>query len=155
MNNTKKNSEELTLLIELYNKTNNLQPIFDWIKTGNKKEVVKAESISEEALTLYDIYPNRCVIRGASLGKGSKNKIKLHQLLKSNSFSSIKKTIEDYIDDCISNKVYFKNFTTFLNNIEIVDDTKKKVDEQVKCLFEGGVLECLRSKVPNGAIIIG
>ena len=74
---------------------------------------------------VYSAYPTRCVINSRSLGKSSADKKKIARLLKDNSKEKLIKTIERYVEDCKRDKVYMKNFSTFLSNPPEYDLTEK------------------------------
>ena len=74
---------------------------------------------------VYSAYPTRCVVQGRNLGKSSADKKKIARLLKDNSKEKLIKTIERYVEDCKRDKVYMKNFGTFLNNLPEYDLTEK------------------------------
>ena len=89
----------------------------------------------EQVDYIYRLYPNKCPVRGASSGKSLKNKQKIARLLtiEGYSYGYITYAIERYVDDCIKNRVYMKNFGTFLNNIpDYCDDNSPlvKSDEE-------------------------
>lgn len=75
------------------------------------------EALPEEVDAVYSAYPTRCVVQGRNLGKSSADKKKIARLLKDNSKDKLIKTIERYVEDCKRDKVYMKNFGTFLNNL--------------------------------------
>lgn len=79
----------------------------------------------ESVDAVYSAYPTRCIINSRSLGKSSADKKKIARLLKDNSKEKLIKTIERYVDDCKRDKVYMKNFGTFLNNLPEYDLTEK------------------------------
>ena len=72
---------------------------------------------SADVEMVYQAYPGKCPVRGAATGKTSKNKDQIKRLLKDHSVSDLLYTIERYVDDCIQNQVYMKNFGTFLNQL--------------------------------------
>ena len=79
---------------------------------------------------VYSAYPTRCVINSRSLGKSSADKKKIARLLKDNSKEKLVQTIERYVEECKKDKVYMKNFGTFLNNLpEYTFEEKPKVVE--------------------------
>lgn len=88
-------------------------------------ETNEFEALPEEVDAVYSAYPTRCVVQGRNLGKSSADKKKIARLLKDNSKEKLVKTIERYVDDCKSDKVYMKNFGTFLNNLPEYDLTEK------------------------------
>lgn len=92
---------------------------------------------------IYSLYPSRCVIKNSSTGKGSKNKEQIKKLLSNGETKdSLEKVIKFYVDDCKRNKVYMKNFTTFLNNLPEVHEVKEqpRLDSQ---FFSNGKLRCI------------
>ena len=74
---------------------------------------------------VYSAYPTRCVINSRSLGKSSADKKKIARLLEDNSKEKLIKTIERYVEECKRDKVYMKNFSTFLSNPPEYDLTEK------------------------------
>ena len=79
---------------------------------------------------VYSAYPTRCVVQGRSLGKSSSDREKIARLLKDNSKEKLVQTIERYVEECKKDKVYMKNFGTFLNNLpEYTFEEKPKVVE--------------------------
>ena len=88
-------------------------------------ELEKFEPLSEDVDAVYYAYPTRCVVQGRNLGKSYADKSKIARLLKDNSKEKLIKTIERYVEDCKRDKVYMKNFGTFLNNLPEYDLTEK------------------------------
>ena len=88
-------------------------------------ETDEFEALPEEVDAVYSAYPARCVVQGRNLGKSSADKKKIARLLKDNSEEKLIKTIERYVEDCKRDKVYMKNFGTFLNNLPEYDLTEK------------------------------
>ena len=88
-------------------------------------ETDEFEALPEEVDAVYSTYPTRCVVQGRNLGKSSADKKKIARLLKDNSKEKLIKTIERYVEDCKRDKVYMKNFGTFLNNLPEYDLTEK------------------------------
>ena len=88
-------------------------------------ETDEFEALPEEVDAVYSAYPTRCVVQGRNLGKSSADKKKIARLLKDNSKEKLIKTIERYVDDCKRDKVYMKNFSTFLSNLPEYDLTEK------------------------------
>lgn len=66
---------------------------------------------------IYYLYPSECYVKGTPTGKGSKNKEKIRSLIKQNGYEWLRLRVESYLASCKQNKVYLKNFATFLNNI--------------------------------------
>lgn len=88
-------------------------------------ETEEFEALPEEVDAVYSAYPTRCVVQGRNLGKSSADKKKIARLLKDNSKEKLVKTIERYVEDCKREKVYMKNFGTFLNNLPEYDLTER------------------------------
>ena len=74
---------------------------------------------------VYNAYPAKCVIKGCSTGKSSKNKEKIKSMLKSMSKDNMLITIRQYVKDCQKHNRFMKNFSTFLNQFpeSIVDES--------------------------------
>lgn len=91
-------------------------------KEEKTKEKLPVEDINE----VYNAYPSKCVVRGASTGKSASNKRKIYSMLKSIDKDDLILIIKKYIADCKKDNIYMKNFTTFLNNLPDYDiDTLK------------------------------
>lgn len=71
----------------------------------------------EDVDAVYSAYPTRCVVTGRNLGKSSSDMGKIARLLKDKTRDQLVRTIQRYVDDCKRDKVYMKNFGTFLNNL--------------------------------------
>lgn len=106
----------------------NRQPSFNLINKdnnkglNNKKEKEKKEDKSslkeQENLfveRMYSLYPTKCPVRGVSLGKTSKDKVRLHSLLKKYSMADIERVITLEVKNKYG-KYNLRNFSTFLNN---------------------------------------
>lgn len=83
------------------------------------------EPIPEEVNAVYRAYPTKCPTSGRNLGKGMANKEKIGRLLKENTAEHLIKTIQLYVENCKSGKVWMQNFKTFLNNLPEYDFTEK------------------------------
>lgn len=154
MKNSNENKTKMKLLIELYNQTDDLTPLFNWINSDEKK-VIKEKTTSDDADKIYSLYPAKCPFRGASLGKCSKNKVKIDSLIRSNSYSSVFSAVSSYLSDCKQHKVYLKNFTTLLNGLEIDKVLLVKPNnDEVSYLINGMVKKSFRSDVPSEGIIL-
>lgn len=79
----------------------------------------------EDVDAVYSAYPTRCVVTGRNLGKSSSDRRKIARLLKDKTRDQLVRTIQRYVDDCKRDKVYMKNFGTFLNNLPEYDLTEK------------------------------
>lgn len=99
---------------------------FDNAKNNRKRKVFTFNE--EDVKDIYDAYPARCVVTGRNLGKNTGDKEKIARLLKYRSREDLISTIQKYVNDCRTRKVYMKNFSTFLNNIPDYDDDDTKID---------------------------
>ncbi len=64
---------------------------------------------------MYQLYPSKCPIQKRSLGKSSKDKDRIRQLLKRYSKEEIEFVIRNEVNQKY-NKSWMSNFSTFLNN---------------------------------------
>ena len=104
-------------------------------KQGHMTEHMEDENVNEIIDSIYSLYPNKCLVqKERSLGKSKSDKIKIKTLLKTKTKEELKSVIEKYKIECVSGKVYMKNFATFLNNIPDYnsEDTEAKKDEILK-----------------------
>lgn len=89
----------------------------------------KNEDISEDNLAdidaIYAEYPTKCVVSGRCTGKSASDKKKIERILREKTKEHVIATIRRYIEDCKRDKVYMKNFATFLNNLPDFDLTEK------------------------------
>jgi hypothetical protein len=89
-----------------------------------EKEEVK--KINGDIDFIYSLYPTKCLVKNSNTGKSSVDKRKIEKLLKTISKDKLSNTIERYKKDCVADKIYMKNFGTFLNNLPDYDS--KEVD---------------------------
>jgi len=139
-------NKQLLNFSEKYNikKEKNTKRISEWRKNQEDKEnvtcyesvsntpKVKESKVKESKLNIeideiYNLYPSKCPIKNSSTGKSLKDKDKIKTLIKSKSKDELISTIEKYILECSKNKIYMKNFSTFLNNLP--DYTSTQVQE--------------------------
>jgi len=79
----------------------------------NKKE---NKSIDKELINeIYNLYPTTDPATGKATGKSSKDKDKIEAILREGKYL-LKEGIEKYVQHCVDNDIYLKNFKTFLNN---------------------------------------
>lgn len=109
--------------------TNNIKPITDnfnafkdfVLDLGNEINIT-----DNDIKEIYSLYPTKCPTKGSSTGKTSKNKDKIKALLsKDYTFEDLKAIIERYVSECKKDKVFMKNFATFLNNIPDYSEPEK------------------------------
>ena len=100
-------------------------------------EIRKYSRISNDAIDkVYKAYPTKCIITGRSSGKSSKDKERIRRLLRKNTKEKLVSTIEKDIEDCKENKVYMKNFSTFLNNLPDYPDEEEKPESNTVSMFD-------------------
>lgn len=81
-----------------------------------EKEKRKDSDDDEEFIEqMYKLYPPKCPIQNRSLGKSSKDKDRIKQLMKKYSKDAIEFVIRNEINQKY-NKSWMSNFSTFLNN---------------------------------------
>lgn len=85
-------------------------------------EKEKPKEDEEEALAtaafiekMYKMYPTKCPVQNRSLGKSTKDKEKIKNLLKTYSKEQIERVFKEEIDSKYG-KGYMRNLSTFLNN---------------------------------------
>lgn len=77
----------------------------------------KKPNYNPEIDIIYSKYPSECYVKSTSTGKTLKNKEKIRSIIKDKGFEWLFERVESYLVSCKQNKVYLKNFSTFLNNI--------------------------------------
>ena len=93
-------------------------------KNKNKNEN-KNENFDSDIEKIYNQYPTKCPVRNSSTGKTRKtNFAQIKKLLKDYEPEKLIEIIKRYEAECIKNKTYIKNFSTFLNNIPDFKDEK-------------------------------
>ena len=75
---------------------------------------------------VYKAYPSKCIVSGRNLGKCSKNKEQIARLLKDTDKKKLIRAIEMYRADCEKNKIFMKNFSTFLNNVPEYEEDRNE-----------------------------
>ena len=81
----------------------------------DKSSTKKKKEYCEFVDRMYDLYPTKCPIRGASLGKSYKDKERIQKLLRQYTEDEIEIVFKKEIEEKY-NKHYMQNFSTFLNN---------------------------------------
>lgn len=82
-----------------------------------EKEKKKKPTFSEDVEYIYSLYPSKCPKRNMSTGKSSNDKEKIKRLLTTMSKEELEFTIKSYVEECVRNDVFLKNFSTLLNNL--------------------------------------
>lgn len=100
----------------------------------NNKDKDKDKDINKNIDEIYSLYPTKCPTRNASTNKSKANKAKIKSLLKDHTVDKLKSTIEKYVSDCTTHKVYLKNFSTFLN--QLPDFTEEETNKPKMCLMQ-------------------
>lgn len=80
-------------------------------KSSTKKKKEHCEFVER----MYALYPTKCPIRGASLGKSYKDKERIQKLLRQYTEDEIESVFKNEIEEKYG-KHYMQNFSTFLNN---------------------------------------
>jgi hypothetical protein len=96
-----------------------------------KEEQTKKADYNPETDIIYYLYPSECPIKGNSTNKGSKNKEKIRKIIKEKGFDWLHQRVTAYLVDCKKNKVWLKNFTTFLNNIPDLPEIEKPIESDM------------------------
>lgn len=93
---------------------------------SNNEEKPKEKLPVEDINEVYNAYPSKCVVRGASTGKSASNKRKIYSMLRSINKDDLILVIKKYISECKKDNIYMKSFAAFLNNLPDYDiDTLK------------------------------
>lgn len=97
--------------------------------TGKERSTKRGPEVDKKVVDkLYSLYPTKCAVSGRATGKSSKDKVTLARLLKDHTEKELEGTITRYIRECVEQKTYIKNFSTFLNNLP--DYNTKQVRQQ-------------------------
>lgn len=96
------------------------------IRTAGRVFHEKEETVADKSdiNAVYSSYPTRCIVTFRNLGKSASDKEKIARLLKDKTKDELILTIQRYVEDCKRDKVYMKNFGTFLNNLPEYDLTE-------------------------------
>lgn len=81
----------------------------------DKSSTKKKKEYYEFVERMYALYPTKCPIRGASLGKSYKDKERIQKLLRQYTEDEIESVFKNEIEEKYG-KHYMQNFSTFLNN---------------------------------------
>ena len=87
-------------------------------------DTIQKETIENDVDMIYKAYPTKCPIKQTSTGKSKADKDKIKSILRKMQASDLLTIIELYVSDCTKNRVYMKNFKTFLNNIPDIDEAE-------------------------------
>lgn len=101
----------------LLSSINSMANLRDSIIEKEEKEDKKKGSNNDEEFVeqMYQLYPSKCPIQNRSLGKSSKDKERIRQLMKKYSKDAIEFVIRNEVNQKY-NKSWMSNFSTFLNN---------------------------------------
>ena len=81
-------------------------------------KILSTEEYKADVQTIYDLYPSKCLVRGAPLGKSKKDKDKIAILLRdSYTVEKLSYNINRYVKECKKHSIYMMRFATLLNNI--------------------------------------
>lgn len=81
----------------------------------DKSSTKKKKEYDEFVERMYALYPTKCPIRGATLGKSYKDKERILKLLRQYTEDEIESVFKNEIEEKYG-KHYMQNFSTFLNN---------------------------------------
>lgn len=81
----------------------------------DKSSTKKKKEYNEFVERMYALYPTKCPIRGATLGKSYKDKERIQKLLRQYTEDEIESVFKNEIAEKYG-KHYMQNFSTFLNN---------------------------------------
>ena len=81
----------------------------------DKSSTKKKKEYDEFVERMYALYPTKCPIRGATLGKSYKDKERIQKLLRQYTEDEIESVFKNEIEEKYG-KHYMQNFSTFLNN---------------------------------------
>lgn len=100
---------------------------------SKEAEREKNKALDESVERIYQSYPSKCANRGTSTGKCAKDKRKIKTLLVTKAFTeeSLTRAIGRYVEDVQSHGSYLKNFSTFLNNIPLDEETPIDNDKTI------------------------
>ena len=97
-------------------------------KKDNKKETYKEKISDSDVDEVYKAYPTKCPIKKRRIEKSSNDKAKIKKLLeKGQTKEGLLSIIQQYVNNCTKDRVYMKNFGTFLNNLPDYGETELPV----------------------------
>lgn len=73
------------------------------------------EQLSDCVEEIYKLYPTKCPIKKSGTGKSYKHKSKIEKLINDLGFEAVKSVFIGYPLECRDEKIFIKNFGTFLN----------------------------------------
>ena len=87
------------------------------IEKTNEEVCKSVEVEGEDAFVdrMYALYPSKCPVRGVSLGKTHKDKVRIRALMRRYTREDIERVMRMEVDNKLG-RYSMKNFTTFLNN---------------------------------------
>jgi hypothetical protein len=95
----------------------------------DKSSTKKKKEYDEFVERMYALYPTKCPIRGASLGKSYKDKERIQKLLRQYTEDEIESVFKNEIEEKYG-KHYMQNFSTFLNNFPDPNCSQLVFEEQ-------------------------
>lgn len=93
-------------------------------KTINKE-------LKESVERIYKLYPSKCPIQNRSTGKCSKDKGRIARLLKTHSEEELTRIIQVTVENWTQSKTWFKNFSTFLNNLPDIEELDNNMEPDI------------------------
>lgn len=112
-------------------------------KEDNKLSSQKKKKEYDEFVErMYALYPTKCPIRGASLGKSYKDKERIQKLLRQYTEDEIESVFKNEIEEKYG-KHYMQNLSTFLNNFPdpnvLLSDSDNKSSSDNKLIIGGRI----------------
>lgn len=105
-----------------------------WKEAHKDRKV--ADKVSQEDIDkIYKLYPAKCPFRGTATGKCDKNKAQIETWIRKIGTKELYFRVNRYVQETTRDKVYFKNFSTLLNNLPEYDMPKTIIEEQKKNIF--------------------
>lgn len=95
----------------------------------DKSSTKKKKEYNEFVERMYALYPTKCPIRGATLGKSYKDKERIQKLLRQYTEDEIESVFKNEIVEKYG-KHYMQNFSTFLNNFPDPNCSQLVFEEQ-------------------------
>lgn len=81
------------------------------------------ELLKQQIDFIYKLYPTKCPNRNTSTGKCTKDKEKIKRLIRDKGYDNVVVATNNYVKECIRQRSYLKNFSTFLNNFPDIEQT--------------------------------
>jgi len=114
---TESQQETNTSSTEIQQVLNSCSTEVQVLREEKRREEEIRKEVNGDTDFVYSLYPTKCLVKKSNTGKSSADKRKIEKLLKTISKDKLSNIIERYKKDCVADKIYMKNFGTFLNNL--------------------------------------